>query len=65
MATKVWLKKQNIAFTERNVSKDKDAASYLRSMGFRVTPVTEIEGEMIVGYSVSKLKESAERNGLL
>ena len=56
--TKSWLKKQGHAFTEYNVSENPAYANDLVRMGFRVTPVTVIGEEMIVGFSPQKLEKA-------
>ena len=57
MATKSWLKKQGHEYSEKNVSQDRAYASELISLGYRVTPVTVIDGTSVVGFSPSKLEE--------
>ena len=57
MATKSWLKKQGHEYSEKNVSQDRAHASELISLGYRVTPVTVIDGTSVVGFNPSKLEE--------
>ena len=52
---KVYLSRKGIAFTERNISEDRDALKSLLGMGFRTTPLTVIGDERIVGYSTVKI----------
>ena len=52
---KVYLSRKGIAFTERNISEDRDALKSLLGMGFRTTPLTVIGDERIVGYSTAKI----------
>ena len=52
---KVYLSRKGVAFTELNVSLDRDGLKSLVGMGFRTTPVTVIGDERVVGYSASKL----------
>tara|TARA_R110002020_G_scaffold206273_14_gene411510 strand:- start:1972 stop:2157 length:186 start_codon:yes stop_codon:yes gene_type:complete len=58
--TKSWLKKQGHDFTEYNVSTNPEYANDLIRMGFRVTPVTVIGQDMIVGFSPNKLEKALE-----
>ena len=58
--TKSWLKKQGHTFTEYNVSENPAYANDLVRMGFRVTPVTVIGNDMIVGFSPNKLEKALE-----
>ena len=57
---KVYLSRKGFAFTEHNVSKDRDALKELVTMGYRSTPVTVIGDEKVVGYSPSKIDEALE-----
>ena len=56
--TKMWLSDRNYEFTEYNVSENLDYADDLLRMGFRVTPVTVIGDDMIVGFSPQKLEKA-------
>ena len=57
MATKSWLKKQGHEFSEKNVSQDRAYASELVSLGYRVTPVTVVDGTAVIGFNPNKLQE--------
>ena len=56
--TKMWLSDRNYEFTEYNVSEYLEYADDLLRMGFRVTPVTVIGDDMIVGFSPQKLEKA-------
>tara|TARA_B100001964_G_C14014033_1_gene500729 strand:- start:481 stop:663 length:183 start_codon:yes stop_codon:yes gene_type:complete len=58
MATKSWLQNKGHSFTEYNISEDTKYADDLIRMGFRVTPVTVIGSEMIVGFSPTRLEKA-------
>ena len=58
MATKSWLQSQGHTYTERNISDNPEYVDDLVRMGFRVTPVTVIGSEMIVGFSPSRLEKA-------
>lgn len=57
MATKSWLKKQGHEYSEKNVSQDRAYASELVSLGYRVTPVTVVDGTAVIGFNPNKLQE--------
>ena len=56
--TKMWLSDRIYEFTEYNVSENLEYADDLLRMGFRVTPVTVIGDNMIVGFSPQKLEKA-------
>ena len=56
--TKMWLSDRNYEFTEYNVSENLEYADDLLRMGFRVTQVTVIGDNMIVGFSPQKLEKA-------
>ena len=58
MATKSWLQGKGHTFVERNISSNPEYADDLIRMGHRVTPVTVIGSEMIVGFSPSRLEKA-------
>ena len=60
---KVYLSRQDIPFTERNVSLDREALKTLVTMGYRTTPVTVIGEQKIVGYSPSKMQSALQAEG--
>lgn len=56
--TKEWLKEHNVKFTEKNVDKDQKAAEEMIEIsGQNGIPVTDVDGEIVVGYDVAKLKQ--------
>ncbi len=61
---KVYLSRKGVPFTEHNVSTDVQGLKLLLGMGFRVTPVTVIGDERIVGYSPPQLDEALAATGL-
>jgi glutaredoxin len=60
---KVYLSRQDIPFTERNVSLDREALKTLVTMGYRTTPVTVIGEQKIVGFSPSKMQSALQAEG--
>jgi glutaredoxin len=53
---KEFLLQRGIAFTEKDVSVDEQALSWLEEKGFFATPVTVIDGEAVVGFNRTKLE---------
>ena len=54
---KEFLSQNKINFTERNVAGDETALAELEKLGYLTTPVTLIDGEVVVGFDVAKLNE--------
>jgi len=55
---KNFLKQNNVKFREIDVSKDKTLADELvKKSGVMSVPVTEIDGKIVVGYNIEKLRE--------
>ena len=53
---KEFLSKNSVQFVERDVTRDKEALSELEKLGVMTTPVILIDGDVVVGYDVSKLR---------
>ncbi|HID61872.1 MAG TPA: glutaredoxin family protein [Anaerolineae bacterium] len=53
---KEFLSQQGIEFTERNVAEDGSALSELEQLGVMTTPVTVINGEIVIGFDQPKLE---------
>ncbi len=54
---KEFLSQKGIKFVERDVSKDEDAITELKKLGIMTTPVTVIDGELVIGFDMSKLEQ--------
>ena len=59
--TKEFLSQKRVPFTERDVSTDEKALAELERLGYRTTPVTLINGEVVVGFDQKRLEELLER----
>jgi glutaredoxin-like YruB-family protein len=58
---KAWLKKNNIPFTDVDVSRDqKEAEAMVRRSRQQGVPQTDINGQIVVGYNQPRLKELLE-----
>lgn len=53
---KEFLRKNNIAFTDRDITSDESALAELEKLGVMTTPVTVVDGQAVIGYDVNKLK---------
>jgi glutaredoxin len=53
---KEFLSQNNIAFTDRNIAADDAALNELERLGYMTTPVTVIDGEIVVGFDAPKLR---------
>jgi glutaredoxin 3 len=53
---KEFLSQNNIAFTDRNIAADDAALVELEKLGYMTTPVTVIDGQVVVGFDRDKLQ---------
>ncbi len=60
---KEFLSREQQAFTVRNVEDDDTAYEELMAMGFRVVPVTIINGRPIKGFDEPALREALAAAG--
>ena len=56
--TKEFLSQHGVRFTERNIAADPSALAELRLLGYMTTPVTLVDGEVIVGFDEEKLRRA-------
>jgi glutaredoxin len=54
---KEFLSHRGAEFIERDVSEDKDAMKALEGLGIMTTPVTVIDGEIVIGFDRPKLAQ--------
>lgn len=54
---KEFLSQKKVEFTERDVITDEAAMAELEKIGALTTPVTVIDGNVVVGFDQVKLKE--------
>jgi len=59
--TKEFLSQKGVPFTERDVSTDDKALAELERLGYRTTPVTLIDGEVVIGFDQERLEELLRR----
>jgi len=53
---KEFLSQKGIAFTVKNIREDPAALAELQRLGYQATPVTIIDGEVVVGFDRGKLE---------
>ncbi len=53
---KEFLSQNKVDFTDRNIAADDAALKELEKLGYLTTPVTVIDGEVVVGFDVAKLR---------
>jgi len=56
-SVKEFLSLRGVEFIERDVSQDKDAMKGLEELGIMTTPVTVIDGEIVIGFDRPKLEQ--------
>ena len=54
--TQEFLAERGIEIENRDVTKDPQALEELKQLGYATTPVTVIDGEVIIGFDQSKLE---------
>jgi glutaredoxin len=53
---KEFLSQRGIEFTERDVAEDESALAELEQLGVFTTPVTVIDGEVVIGFDQARLE---------
>jgi glutaredoxin len=54
---KEFLSQNKIDFTDRNIAADESALAELEKIGYMTTPVTIVDGEIVVGFDRAKLEK--------
>jgi len=54
--TQEFLAEKGIEFENRDITTDPQALEELRKLGYMTTPVTVIDGEIVIGFDRSKLE---------
>ncbi len=57
---KEFLSQNKIEFTDRNIAADLAALDELEKLGYMTTPVTVIDGQVVVGFDRDKLQRLLE-----
>ena len=53
---KEFLSQNKIEFVDRNIAADEVALNELEKLGYMTTPVTVINGEVVIGFDAPKLR---------
>ncbi len=53
---KEFLSQNKIEFVDRNIAADEAALNELEKLGYMTTPVTVINGEVVIGFDAPKLR---------
>lgn len=53
---KEYLSQEGIEFIERDIAQDEQALAELEELGVMTTPVTVINGELVVGFDKPRLE---------
>ena len=56
--TKEFLSRNNISFSERNIAENETALEELKELGYMTTPVTVVNGHIIIGFDEVKLRST-------
>jgi len=57
---KEFLSQNKIEFVDRNIAADETALAELEKLGYMTTPVTVIDGQVVVGFDRDKLQRLLE-----
>ncbi len=57
---KEFLSQNKIEFVDRNIAVDEAALNELEKLGYMTTPVTVIDGQVVVGFDRDKLQKLLE-----
>ena len=57
---KEFLSQKQVEFTERNIAADPAALAELEKLGYMTTPVTLVDGEVVVGFDRARLERLLE-----
>lgn len=60
---KEFLSQNKIEFTDRNIAADETAFKELEKLGYMTTPVTVIDGEVVIGFDLPKLRTLLQLRG--
>jgi glutaredoxin 3 len=53
---KEFLSRRGVTYTEHDVSRDSQALKELSRLGYMTTPVTKVDGEVVVGFDQKRLE---------
>jgi glutaredoxin 3 len=59
---KEFLSQNKVEYIERNIVADETALAELEKLGYMTTPVTMIDGEIVVGFDRARLANLLDRS---
>jgi glutaredoxin 3 len=59
---KEFLSQNKVEFVDRNIATDETALKELEKLGYMTTPVTVIDGEVVVGFDRARLENLLHRS---
>ena len=60
---KEFLRQKGVAFVEHDIAADERALEELQRLGWMTTPVTVVDGEVVVGFDTARLEALLGRTG--
>lgn len=57
---KEYLSQKGIKFQERDIAQDPTALEDLKKLGYMTTPVTVVDGSVIVGFDAEKIDQGLQ-----
>ena len=60
---KEFLRQKRVAFVERDIAADERALEELQRLGWMTTPVTVVDGDVVVGFDTARLEALLGRSG--
>jgi glutaredoxin 3 len=54
---KEFLSQNKTEYTDRNIAADESALAELEQFGYMTTPVTVVDGEVVIGFDRAKLEK--------
>ena len=54
---KEFLSQNKVEYTDRNIADDESALAELENLGYMTTPVTVVDGEVVIGFDRAKLEK--------
>ncbi len=54
---KEFLSQRKIEYTDRDIAADESALAELEKLGYMTTPVTVVDGEVVIGFDRAKMEK--------
>jgi len=59
---KEFLSQNKIEFVDRNIAADETALAELEKLGYMTTPVTVVDGEVVIGFDRARLENLLQQH---